>query len=109
MTAEQLYAIVKDLPRELWPDDLEYGVRAIGDTAVWHFRSDLSGWLFAKHAAALFVAKLVEWLAVYHVDGICVDNDCGEWVIQTHGITLHTVGKAPTLLEALVAAWKATQ
>lgn len=113
MNAADLYAIVKDVPREAWPEcvtgfirGLYVEVRANPDDGRPHA---VNAQLFADDAVPLFIGSMTAWL---------VDRDY--WVgkiqdkdLQHEPYVAHTdtgdiyQGFMPTILEALAAACKA--
>lgn len=110
MTAHELYEIVKDVPREAWPEYLSWHPCITGG----YFKADCdeTGSMLDTHAKLAFIGSMMKWL---------LDRDA---VIQRlvdgrHGIRI-PVWKAgrdseliganwhlsPTLIEALAAACK---
>lgn len=136
MTPAELYELVKDLPREVWPDGLEY---EIGKSECEHgHEQDFPMWLLdcsgigavvesddadkwkqepddieeadalcpAQYAAALFTAKLVEVL-VLKIGTTEIGRSDVEWIVgQSDEYTGGFSYSGPTILHALIAAYK---
>ena len=102
MTAKELYEIVKDVPREAWPEEI------VWDTGleVW---VDTWGATYppVKRIALLFEASMTRWLMLYgkvtYTEGATVDFE-PFYTVEFQGWNVETRG---TLVEALAAACKA--
>lgn len=118
MNAAELSEIVKDVPREAWPDALRL------EPHVWHVQSAEPGvWvsLSAQNAALLFEASMMRWLTT-HTDGetngevtvYCNDDRSRNWVLlfrdgcgPPHKDFVKRIEDKPSLVEALADACKA--
>lgn len=103
MTAAELYSVVKDVPREAWPEHVTFA------DGLWFVTDDPMGRMSIcnAHAELLFVGSMTKWLGdrgplvsrrrgypeTWKVQ-MCINDDVSEF-------------EATTLIEALAAACKA--
>jgi hypothetical protein len=80
ITAEQVWALVKDWPREAWPDTLHYGNRAEWgqDCAAW-WDDRCSVPTSDTTTAHAFVGSGLAWLARNHKQGVLWLLDEDNW------------------------------
>lgn len=103
MTPTELFALVRELPREVWPDWCEWfnGQWVVGD---YQDRQRNRTTISPEHAASLFTAKLVEWFGQDQAFSYRKDKH-GRWYVGFEW--QEAIGDGPTLLAALIAAYKA--
>lgn len=113
MNASELYAIVKDVPKEAWPD-------ISWCNGAW-FETDRDG-LIHRHSLSLevetsvlmFEASMMRWLCrtlmakkgMPHVLVVAPEDDDDRWRVFRSDRT-HCIGVENTFVEALAAACKA--
>lgn len=101
MTPKELHDLVRELPREIWPDDLHFI-----SSGKWF--CDVDGPLSCRTAAALFTARLVEELGKRTAFVIHWDSVDGWFIDMWARVQAYSKKCAPTLLQALISAYKAT-
>lgn len=105
MTATELYELVKDVPREAWPDEIEWDTHLIVFGCP-HYPD----WrLLENHAVLLFEASMSRWLEektggiqLYWKD----DGKKRRHRVQDLWVVPNVKGEGPTRLHALAAACK---
>lgn len=106
MTAGELYAIVKDVPREAWPA----GWRWIRDKAFfWHdvYCTSLCDWNDADQVVLVFEASMMRWLCERHYP-VSIKRRPRRYAVSAFsGDEAFKSGTGGSLVEAIAAACKA--
>jgi len=107
MNAKELFEIVKDVPREWWPEDTGYD----SDAQVWINTDDQYP---IHHPELCFEASMMRWLCrklmaskgMPHVSVVAPEDGEDRWRIFKSTRT-HCIAVENTLVEVLAAACKA--
>ncbi len=101
MTASDLYEIVKDVPREAWPElEWEDG---------WFVDTEQTSAILTSVAESAFVGSMTAWLPLGWVVGKCEGHDCPDGRDATHMVyNVNEEGEyvGTSLVAALAAACK---
>jgi hypothetical protein len=105
MTAAELYEIVKDVPRDAWPEVME------SEDGAWYHRygPSFSAQVAEGDAALMFVGSMVAWLATYGEVVVTPTFDSGSMSYVSIQVCNHDWIGGKTLIAALAAACKGVQ
>lgn len=107
MTAQELFEIVKDVPKDAWPNDLPWedmkAETALQSATPWY---GLASRITVDRATMLFESSMLRWLAVH---GDPLIRSLNEVVGYQHDDVPEWIGTGPTFVHALADACKKVQ
>ena len=110
-TATELYALVKDLPREAWPMDVYHRRAEGGYSEHWTIDNGSEDFCKPDHAVLMFEASCLRLLMLkssepVEVFSVVVENSKTEYVVRWSSGWDEKKAVGDSLLSALVAAAK---
>lgn len=104
MTAAELYEVVKDVPREAWPNGVHYDWNVHGPKRAKHWH-DGDMRMSDTTAELAFIGSMTAWLMNRNVFASKSQFDESYWTIDMNNVSKRS-GNYRTLVAALAAACK---